>query len=176
MDRALKYRFSRSYIREVICKKCHNSLKKCVLPRFAVSSLVKPSRCNVMRCIICSLHLANKMHMFRRSTYGDNPKLDCTLQERDVQDGSVICQKCHSQLTRTSLYSCFLCNLLTQRRNTVEYNPGEFARHSINISPQQRAYQGSHVCGACHATAKYGVYNCLVCVAVSQKVSSGVLI
>ena len=57
VDRALKYRFSRSYMREVICKKCHNSLKKCVLPRFAVSSPVKPSRCNVMRCIICSLFL-----------------------------------------------------------------------------------------------------------------------
>ena len=163
MDRALKYRFSRSYMREVICKKCHNSLKKCVLPRFAVSSPVKPSRCNVMRCIICSLHLANKMHIFRRSTYGDNPKLDCALHQRDVQDGSVICQKCHSQFTRTSMYSCFVCNLLTQRRNTVEYNPSEFARLSVNISPEQRAHQGSRVCRACHARAKYGVYNCLVC-------------
>ena len=45
-----------------------------------------------MRCIICSLHLVNKMHIFRRSTYGDNPKLDCALHQRDVQDGSVICQ------------------------------------------------------------------------------------
>ena len=32
VDRALQYRFSRSYMREVICKKCHNSLKKCMLP------------------------------------------------------------------------------------------------------------------------------------------------
>ena len=160
MDRALKYRFSRSYMREVICKKCHNSLKKCVLPRFAVSSPVKPSRCNVMRCITCSLHLANKMHIFRRSTYGDNPKLDCALHQRDVQDGSVICQKCHSQFTRTSMYSCFVRNLLTQQRNTVEYNPDEFARLSANISPEQRAHQGSRVCRACHARAKYGVYNC----------------
>ena len=84
VDRALQYRFSRSYMREVICKKCHNSLKKHVLPRFAVSSPVKPSRCNVIWCIICCLHLDNKMHTFRRSTYGDNPKLDCALQERDV--------------------------------------------------------------------------------------------
>ena len=150
-------------MREVICKKCHNSLKKCVLPRCAVSSPVKPSRCNVMRCIICSLHLADKMHIFRRSTYGDNPKLDCALHQRDVHYGSVICQKCHSQFTRTSMYSCFVCNLLTQRRNTVEYNPGEFARLSANLSPEQRAHQGSRVCRACHARAKYGVYNCLVC-------------
>ena len=163
VDRALKYRFSRSYMPEVIYRKCHNSLKKRVLPRFAVSSPVKPSRCNVMRCIICSLHLANKMHIFRRSTYGDNPKLDCALHQRDVQDGSVICQKCHSQFTRTSMYSCFVCNLLTQQRNTVEYNPGEFARLSVNISPEQMAHQGSRVCRACHARAKYGVYNCLVC-------------
>ena len=134
VDRALKYRFSRSYMREVICKKCHNSLKKRVLPRLAVSSPVKPSSCNVMRCIICSLPLVNKMHIFRRSTYGENPKLDCALQERDVQDGSVICQKCHSQFTRSSMYSRFACNLLTQRRSTVECNPEEFARFSVNIS------------------------------------------
>ena len=37
------------------------------------------------------------------------------------------------------------------------------SRLSINISPQQRAHQGSRVCRACHARAKYGVYNCLVC-------------
>ena len=163
VNRALCYRFSRPQMREMICRKCHNCLKKLVMPPDAVSSPVKVTRCNAMQCIICYVHLVSGIHIFRHSRYDVNPALDTALDASHVTESSVICQKCHTKFTRSSMYSCIMCRSLTQRRNTVPFDPTDLTTRSIDIALEDGTYGNRHVCKTCYTRVKYGVYTCFIC-------------
>ena len=172
VTKALRYRFSKPQLREMICRSCHNSLKKLNIPRNAVSSPVKASRCNVPRCVICSAHSGSRMHIFMRRSYGDNPKLDSALQAECVPDGSTICQKCHRKFSGLSMVSCIICSSLTECRYTVLFDPTQLSHGSINVPLVEETCGEKRVCKACHTRATNSVCKCLVCSRHVQKKSA----
>ena len=164
MIRALKYRFSNPQTREMICRKCHISLKKLVLLKQAVSSPVKNSSCNTNRCVMCTLLVVNKMNVFRRENYGINPKLDCVLQGKSVPQEPIICFKCHTQFLRVSVHVCAVCGSPVQRRQTILVdNLGCPNFCTITGSLSQVRNQQIRICKACHNKRENVMVECLVC-------------
>ena len=169
VTKALCYRFSKPQLREMICRRCHYSLKKLNIPRNAVSSPVKATRCNVPRCVICSTCSGSRMHIFTRCNYGDNLKLDSALQTSCVPDGSTICQKCHKQFTRLSMFSCIICSSLTECRHTVLFDLTHLSNASIDVPSEEEAHGEKRVCKPCHtrATNRCNPAQCIICSAHS---------
>ena len=153
--RVLKYRFSNPQTREMICRKCHTSLKKLVLPKQAVFSQVKNSSCNTNRCVMCSLLVVNKMNLFRR---------DCELQGKSVPREPIICFKCHTQFLRISVHLCAFCGSPVQRRQTLLVDNLGFPNICrITGSSSQVPNQQIRICKPCQRTRENVMVECLVC-------------
>ena len=112
-----------------------------------------------------------RMHTFRHCSYGNNPKLDSALQTSCVSDGSTICQKCHRQFTRLSMFACIICSSLKERRHTVLFDPTHLSNASIDVLLEEEIHGEKRVCKTCHTRATNGVYKCLVCSRDVQKQS-----
>ena len=151
VKQALQFRFISPYMKEMICKKCHNHLKRVTLPKQAVASLTKSSPCNPMKCIACCCFMVNKMQVFRRPTYGINPKLDSALNGVHIPTNAIICLTCHTKFTMVSMHLCIGCGSFTQKQNTVIFDCAKFPSHcNIVVATAHESVEEKRVRRSCH--------------------------